>query len=189
MNICLSNDEKYFLQKFADEQHDGAKANVGTVTPIHLVMRKRKHFCESSYGDIFVILGIGGRAIEPLSFTEIEDGINRLNNYMDLNLPKYEDVMYEVINGITIRNEDDYFEAFNIAFCKGEDFEYEEPVAFFLIRSEAERYMNDYQKHNCHDCFIYTYGLGYHNQGEMPVFRNLLMRIGKSLNNNQEDYI
>ena len=39
----------------------------------HLVMRKRKHFCESSYGDIFVILGIGGRAIEPLSFTEIED--------------------------------------------------------------------------------------------------------------------
>ena len=36
------------------EQHDGAKANVGTVTPIHLVMRKRKHFCESSYGDIFV---------------------------------------------------------------------------------------------------------------------------------------
>lgn len=56
MNICLSNDEKYFLQKFADEQHDGAKANVGTVTPIHLVMRKRKHFCESSYGDIFAFL-------------------------------------------------------------------------------------------------------------------------------------
>ena len=55
------------------------------------------------------------------------------------------------------------------------------PVAFFLIRDEAVRYKDGYQKHNCADCRIYTYGLGYSNNGDLPVFRNLLMRMGQDL--------
>ena len=55
------------------------------------------------------------------------------------------------------------------------------PVAFFLIRDEALRYRDGYQAHNCGDCRIYTYGLGYSNNGDLPVFRELLMKLGKQL--------
>lgn len=37
------------------------------------------------------------------------------------------------------------------------------------------------EKHNCENCRVYTRGLGYSNNGDLPVFRALLMRMGEMI--------
>ena len=52
--INLNNDEISFLKQFAEKQKNGAKDNVGTMTPIHLVERIRKEYIESDDGHAWV---------------------------------------------------------------------------------------------------------------------------------------
>jgi len=96
-------------------------------------------------------------------------------------LPPYDEVEYEDVNEVWISSEEDYCEAYGINARSGQIIDTYRPVAFFLIRDEAVRYKDGYQKHNCDKCRIYTYGLGYSNDGDLPVFRELLMKIGKQL--------
>lgn len=54
MNIELTKRERDFLTEFAKKQHDGAKDNVGTMTPIHVVERIRTEYVENPNGDAWI---------------------------------------------------------------------------------------------------------------------------------------
>ena len=169
INIDLTDNEIAFLKQFASLQYEGAVDNLATRTPIHVVERKEETCVECSDGDVWF------DDETEMSFDSFTDLI------ASKELPDYEDVEYTKINGITIYNYSNYCEAFQInARCYKTVHSYR-PIAFFFTLSEAKRYMNGYQKHNCDNCRIYTYGLGYSNNGDMPVFRNFLMNIGNKL--------
>ena len=55
MNIELTEIEKIFLTDFANFQHDGARDNVGTATPIHVVERLTKRWVPCEDGDDWII--------------------------------------------------------------------------------------------------------------------------------------
>lgn len=55
-----------------------------------------------------------------------------------------------------------------------------EPVAFFLIREEAEKYVK-YQGHNLKEPDIFTYSVGYNNFGDLPSLANILLKIGNKI--------
>ena len=54
------------------------------------------------------------------------------------------------------------------------------PVAYFLTRTEAERYCQ-YQSHNLKTPRIYTAHCGYGNNGDLKHLSQLLLKIGKTL--------
>lgn len=55
-------------------------------------------------------------------------------------------------------------------------------VAYFLTREEAEKYIEK-QKHNLKNPRIYTVSAGYNNFSDYTTLSNLLLNIGKKLNN------
>ncbi len=60
-------------------------------------------------------------------------------------------------------------------------FEYDYvPVAYFLTRAEAEKYIQ-YQGHNLTEPTVYTYYTGYNNMGDLTELKALLLEIGKTL--------
>lgn len=54
-------------------------------------------------------------------------------------------------------------------------------VAYFATIAEAERYCV-YQKHNLKEPRVYTDCMGYSNHGDLPVFMNLMLKMGRQLN-------
>ena len=54
-------------------------------------------------------------------------------------------------------------------------------VAYFFILAEAMHYMQ-YQSHNLHNPRTFTYSSGYANHGDFEHFWDLLLSIGKMLN-------
>lgn len=54
MNIEFTQRERDFLIEFAKKQHDGAKDNVETMTPIHVVERICTEYVESPDGDAWI---------------------------------------------------------------------------------------------------------------------------------------
>jgi|AGTN01.1.fsa_nt_gi hypothetical protein len=175
MNIELTETERKFLAEFAAKQHEGAKGNVGTRTPIHVVERERKVFVEDSSTEVWVDDDNNYEAYE--SFEDLISARRRDGQ----SLPEYEDGSIDAVLGVWINSEAHYCKIYGINARHGRYVSSWEPIAFFLILDEAKRYKNGYQAHNCGDCRIYTYGLGYSNRGDMPVFRELLMRMGRQL--------
>ena len=178
LKFNLKDKEKAFLKEFYEKQHDGAKDNLGTRDAIHVVERICKEFVSSE----------DGYWVVPYSdeeYDRFEDLIEALNHEED-KYPNFDDVCDTTYNGIYIESDIDYVRAFGIEAYKGKYVTYTSPVAFFFILDEAKRYKNDYQAHNCSDCRIYTYGLGYSNYGDLPVFRNMLLNMGKELIENEE---
>lgn len=55
------------------------------------------------------------------------------------------------------------------------------PIAYFLTRAEADRYV-EYQSHNLKEPRVYTRYCGYANSGDLQCLYKLLLRIGKQLN-------
>lgn len=189
MNIELTSREKELLTAFAKKQHDGAKDNIGTMAPIHVVERIRTEYTESPEGDAW--MWTDGDC-EFKAFDDFDDMIAYANENTGKDYPPYDKVEYEDVetadgDTVWISEEADYLKAYGIKAFKVKTFEYTEPVAFFFIRDEAVKYMTGYQKHNCENCRIYTRGLGYSNNGDLPVFRALLMRMGEMLNAGSND--
>lgn len=54
------------------------------------------------------------------------------------------------------------------------------PAAYFLTRSEAEKYCQ-YQKHNLKNPRVYSRYVGYRNNGDLDCLMGLLLRMGKEL--------
>ena len=175
MQLELTEKEKRFLIEFAQKQCEGSKDNLGTKTPIHVVERIEKTFVEDCSGNMWV---------DDDNDYDAYDCFNSLiaaRRKSGETLPDYDAIEYEDVNGIWIDSHEAYCKAYEIKARSGSYVKHTSPVAFFLIRDEAVRYMKGYQAHNCGDCRIFTYGLGYSNNGDLPVFRELLMNMGKRL--------
>ena len=187
MNIELTEKEKQMLSDFAAKQYDGAKDNIGTMTPIHVVEHIHKEYVDSDVGEVWIL----DDDYDYKTFDSFDEMIDFIKKDSGETLPEYNDVEFENVETddgeIFIEDEKAYCKAFGIDAFKCSVVEYTEPVAFFFIRDEAVRYKNEYQAHNCKDCRIYTYGLGYSNNGDLPIFRNLLMRMGEMLNKEKEE--
>lgn len=174
INIELTEQEAKYLAEFAEKQYEGAEGNVGTRTPIHVVERKEEYF---SQGDGSEWLCEDTEYEVYKTFDEMLEDLRKSGK----ELPPYDEVEYEDVNDVWISDEAEYCEAYGIHAQSGTIIDTYRPVAFFLIRDEALRYRDGYQAHNCEDCRIYTYGLGYSNDGDLPVFRELLMKMGRQL--------
>ncbi|MBO5008588.1 MAG: hypothetical protein J6D26_07115 [Clostridia bacterium] len=173
----FNEQEKKFLKEFYEKQHSGAKDNVGTMTPIHVVERIRKEYVESEEGDAWLWTD----DYEWKTFDNFDEMLNHARKATKKEYPPYEEVEYEEVDDIWIESEKTYCKAYGIKAYPCKMVQYTEPVAFFFILDEAKRYKNDYQSHNCRDCRIYTYSMGYSNYGDLPVFRELLLKMGKRL--------
>ena len=175
MEIQLTLDEKKYLKLFAEKQYEGAPDNLGTMTPIHVVERIDRTFIPCDEEEYWI--DADNECAEYDTFDDLIEA-RRKNGEK---LPDYEEMVFERVGGRYIMDKQDYCHAFGINAYSGRYVYSSRPVAFFLIRSEAERYAKGYQAHNCEGCRIYTYGLGYSNKGDLPVLRALLMRMGKQL--------
>jgi len=175
VNIELTEQERIFLAEFAEKQYEGAEDNLGTRTPIHLVERIEKTFVQDDSEEVWV--DADNMDIPYDSFDDLIEA--RRKNGEDL--PDYDDVEYTDVNDIWIDGRAEYCKAYDIHAYSGRYIKHPQPIAFFLIRDEAVRYKDGYQSHNCGDCRIFTYSLGYSNNGDLPVFRALLMKMGKAL--------
>lgn len=60
------------------------------------------------------------------------------------------------------------------------------PVAYFLTRIEAEKYVKK-QSHNLKKPRVYTRYCGYANSGDLQCLSKLLLRMGQELNQGEED--
>ncbi len=183
MNIELTPREREMLAAFAEKQHDGAKDNIGTMTPIHVVERIRKEYVESEEGDAWLWTD----DYDWKTFDSFDEMLNHARKATQKEYPPYEEVEYEEVDDVWIESEKTYCKAYGIKAYPCKMVQYTEPVAFFFIRDEAVKYKEGYQAHNCADCRIYTYGLGYSNNGDLPVFRALLMRMGETINAEKEE--
>jgi hypothetical protein len=175
VSLTITEQERKFLAEFAEKQYEGAKDNVGTRTPIHVVERIEKTFVEDGSDEVWVDDDNNYEAYEYF------DDLIAARRQRGEELPDYDSVEYEDVGDVWISNINDYCKAFKMNVRTGRFIQHTSPVAFFLIRDEAVRYMKGYQAHNCADCRIFTYGLGYSNNGDLPVFRELLMRMGKAI--------
>lgn len=185
MNINLTKEEAYFLKEFAKKQYEGSKGNKGTRTPIHVVEREYVEFIETDTdGEVWVCSDL-----ESAAFSSIEDLLEAAIKEDLINqreLEKYcKEFCYCSSDSIgvccSIDEQKDLLSIFSIDAQYGKQVYSYEPVAYFFILDEAIRYKDNYQKHNCDNCRIYTHALGYSNQGDFPVFWNLLMRLGQML--------
>lgn len=194
ITIAITPEQEKFLKLFSANHHPGAKDNLATHNPIHVVQRKRyrqipySSDLEDYYGHL------------PLQFSYDRDYDTWFNSEVELIEKYYEDrdeepsvsikpfkeiyckeVMGKDGKTIFIADYSDYFKAYGIeinAIAWQE--EYYEDVAFFFILEEARRYMK-YQSHNLKEPRTYTFSAGYANDGEYHHFWELLFNIGKQL--------
>jgi len=201
INFEITHKELKFLQTLAEKHMPGMPDNRHTADPIHVVEKKKyeyvPYFDGSSdwYGEYPLVM----TADDDYEIW-YEDETELVKDYMDNNIMdeaiqfpimSYENLEYQTItrtDGIEIYIDswEDYFEAYGItlkaiAWKKA----YWEPAAHFFIYEEAERYRS-YQKHNLGISRVYTHSMGYSNNGDLPVFRDLLLRMGHQLNQGDE---
>lgn len=184
MEVNLTDIEKKYLLEFASKQYDGSKDNVGTCDPIHVVERRCDIITTSDYSDeTKFVVNMDGDYSDYETFEEALKCLVECFCEDELDL--------ETLKNCTDEEEvNNYLEECGYELYSIEEYavkHYYEPVAYFLIRDEAERYMK-YQKHNLGEgTRIYTRGLGYDNRGDMPIFRELLMKLGQQLLMQQGD--
>lgn len=189
IQIEITEAQEKFLKTFAEKQYPGAKDNLATVSPIHVVQTRRERVINPDYDSCDHIayyntdMEMGFDSLKEMVESYYED------DDIDFEIIPYEKCQYQDIKGYDekeyhIYDENDYCEAYGI---DGSNVHktyvgyYYETVAFFFIREEAERYMK-YQGHNLTSPRVYTYGPGYSNCGDYVPFWNLLMNIGQKLN-------
>ena len=94
MNIALTEREQQLLSSFATKQYEGAKDNVGTKTPIHVVERIRKQYIESNEGNAW--LWSDGYDYTEY-FDSFDDMLEHERQFSGRDLPQYSEVEYEEV--------------------------------------------------------------------------------------------
>jgi hypothetical protein len=173
ITVDVSLEQAKFLQQFLENQHEGARDNLGTRKPIHLVqtMMEETVMDGGESGEkIFIVDDYG----YP-SYKSITDFVRE----HDANALSYEDAKYTEVNDTPIWDEKSYCEAYDLAWdgiSIASKREVPETVAYFFTLTEAKRYM-EYQKHNLRNPRTYTVGGGYGNNGDYEPFWDLLMAM------------
>lgn len=189
ITIDINERQEMFLRQFAERQFDGAPDNLSTRTPIFVVEREHELIAPEGYGDGKTFFSYWHDGEHLLAETA-DELIEKVTGAKPIPLSEAIEAMNIIVGGneVFVVDEKDYLEAYGIeGFEKLETHTTYKPVAFFLTLAEAKRYKNDYQSHNCGNCRIYGYGLGYSNKGDLPEFRNMLMKIGTALLNYERD--
>lgn len=185
IEIELTEQQEKFLKEFASKQYPGAKDNLCTSMPIHVVQSRDDIYFEadSEYGDDTVFVD---------DDREFETAEEVLELYYEDEEPPIPIVPYEFGMNLTdkegkerfITSPEAYFEVYEMGW---DDIRYVtrvkryKDVAFFFILDEAKRYM-EYQGHNLNNPRTFTYSPGYSNYGDYEHFWMLLMNMGKQLN-------
>lgn len=184
LTIDITDKQVEFLKKFAEKQGPGAADNLFTYKPIHIVQKMEYTYIPYSY-ELENDLSLYSN--ENIDLVYVTDGEYNYSDRKELVRDEYEcagkekptDEIFEEFKDYDDLNFFSHFELdVDIFFRVG----YYVNVAFFLIREEAQRYI-EYQSHNLpKKTRIYTYGPGYANYGEYEHFYDLLMNMGMQLN-------
>lgn len=194
ITIQLTEQQEKFLKIFATNHYPGAKDNLATHHPIHVVQTKRiRHIpYNPEIADFheYLPLVFSCDSDYRLWYKSETELIKRYYEHRDKNPSisvksfkeiEYTDVYDTERNIIRVNNYWDYFKAYGIesVAIAWEEEEYED-AAFFFILEEARRYIK-YQGHNLKEPRIYSFSAGYGNEGEYHHFYDLLLRLGEKL--------
>jgi len=201
LEFNLTEKQEKYLKLLAKNHYPGAEDNAHTADPIHVVEKRKYEYIPYSeelvdyYGD-YDLVYTDDESYEVWYADEVELVQEHYNNSLleDIKMPimSFDQMEGECVvdldrEEVCINSIDDYFIVYGvdiqaIAWKKP----YWEPVAYFLIREEAERY-REYQSHNLGHSRVYTHHMGYSNYGDLPVFLDMLYKIGEQLN--EEDFL
>lgn len=187
LNIELTDDQIKFLKQFAANQHEGAKDNLATYKPYHVVQTEKYIYSDiDEFGRTPVYLyndnltdNLRTAVIYALGLDEEDDEAKKIPEYKPITI-----LVDSKGNKKYIYNIEDYLEFYgvnnDIRILYRESV-YED-VAIFFTLAEAQRYKK-YQAHNLCNPRVFTKHMGYGNKGEWEPFFDLLMSIGTQLNN------
>lgn len=175
ITLSVTEEQELFLKKFAEKQHNGAKDNMATYKPIHVVQNKKYYYVPCTYenslyhddAEIRYIIHLDGEAFYYETDVEaIEDYYWRIGEKCPIPIKAFNELIGQEIIGVDgvehfIETFNDYATAYGIGDMFGQYFalEYWENVAHFFIREEAEAYIQ-YQRHNLHKPRVYTFSPG-----------------------------
>lgn len=191
----VTEQQEHYLKLLAANHYPGARDNLATYHPIHVVQTKRFNHIPYSLDIAYFYDHL------PLVFTYNSDYqswhkdevelVEQYYEYIEEEPPipvkpfkemQHSEVYGKDGNGVWIRDYRDYFTAYGVETTGiAWEEEYYENVAFFLILEEAKNYMK-YQSHNLREPRTYSYSAGYSNEGEYHHFWNLLFALGEKLN-------
>lgn len=194
INIELTDEQEYFLKKFAKNHFSGSDQNHCTYKPIHLVQTRRERVIDTDYDSADKVVYVNRDDYE-----EYYDSVEELvKGYYEYDKCPIEIVSFDEAykqdefigtdgEEYVIAEDDDYLEAYgidtDIYYKVNTEYHYE-TVAYFFSLDEAKRYI-EYQGHNLDNPRTYTVGMGYSNRGEYEPFWDLLMSIGTKLNDDK----
>lgn len=181
LTINVTDKQAEFLKQFARNQYEGARDNVCTRKPIHLVQSKQYEYifdegvaAEEYDGDIVFF------EHDSQEYYDTERELIIASGVSENEAVSYADAEGSQINGIYIWNRKDYWEAYGVnAYTVSKTFEWKTKAYFFTL-AEAKKYIK-YQGHNLTEPRTYTAGGGYGNNGDYEPFWDLLMDIGTKL--------
>lgn len=202
MKINLTEKEKEFLRQYAEVFEEERKKDA-TVDPIVIVETRVKDYTNPCYGydgEEFELEINGLRISENTEINSLESLEELIRNYFEediQNTPEddwfskedyeeeLEDCIDDMISCFEYSAEDEFtYDSCDFNFkiyIKEHYYKYEyKPVAYFLTRKEAEKYVQ-YQSHNLCYPRVFTAYAGYRNYGDYPVLIALLKRMGEEL--------
>lgn len=180
LEIELTDLQVAMLKQFAANHHAGAKDNLGTYKPLHIVQEY----------DPYIIHGAAYECNEVLYYC------NENGQYYDSpeelvanvnNTPVDEVAPFRIdteINQTKIYDLSDYFDAYGVCGEIVGSVRRYRNVSYHFSLIEAQRYI-EYQKHNLNNPRIYTVDPGYGNVGDYEPFWDLLMTIGTKINKSE----
>lgn len=195
ITIKVTEEQEKFLKVFALKQYPGAKDNVSTAYPVHVVENTRYTYIPyhedlTDYFDNDTLSFSFDEDREMWSNSEtelIEDYMEYTDKQIYIPIVPFEDMQGKEMKNdygeiIEVEEYEDYFKVYgieNIQMCWRE--KHYEPAAFFLVREEAEKYMK-YQRHNLIKPRIFSHAAGYDNRGDLPHLMDFILQTGQALN-------
>ena len=188
LNIKLTEKQEELLKQFATDHHPNSDKNCGTHNPLFVVETRRQRVVNPEYDSVDSIAIYFPKWGEEYS---VDDSVEMYWEYEDkicpIEIKSFEDVYRTTITGVDgvnyyILDEEEYLKAYGVDIEYYVTYlgHYYEPVAYFFVREEAEKYIK-YQKHNLTAPRVYAVGAGYANYGDYHHFYDLLMSIGTHL--------
>jgi hypothetical protein len=172
MNITLTEKEIEYLKNYAKVFDEERKRDI-TCDPVVAVEVEDRVPTKNCYSDGFEYIIFDG---DYSSFDTKDELTEYLKEYYDYRNEKILKLFGELEWDDSVKLHDD------IELRKGYYIKKYRPVAFFLTRYEADRYV-EYQSHNLNNPRVFTYSAGYANYGEIPTIIKLLKRMGEELLN------
>lgn len=196
ITIRITEQQEKFLKQFAVNHYPGAKDNLATHQPIHIVQSKRINYIPYSpdNAEFYDHLPVTFKCFncEPAKWAEnevelVQEYYKNKGEDPPIQIKPFTDMQCSEVHckdgsDFFVYDYNDYFKAYgieNVAIAWKE--EVYEDVAYFFILDEARKY-KEYQAHNLKEPRTYTSSGGYGNEGEYHHFWNLLFKLGEQLN-------